>query len=61
MIRYVLKTERDVEILSKCRKLERAKLSKEDRESVRLIKSQLENDWRKPLIKKLDIIVKKYS
>ena len=37
------------------------KLNKEDKFLVRLIKTQLEYDWRKPLFKTLNQILKKYK
>ncbi len=52
--KYVLSTDEDYEILSKTKKLEKSKLDKSGMELVRLIKTQLELDWRKPLLKKLD-------
>lgn len=58
--KYLLPIERDYEILSKIKKLEKLKLSKEDRFIVDFIKTQLERDWRTPLIKELDKIAKKY-
>ena len=42
-------------------KLEKAKLSREDKEAVRLIKTQLEADWKKYLIKKLNRLLIKYK
>lgn len=59
--RYVLSVDRDFEILNKCKMLEVLKLPKESKELVRLIKSQLEDDWREPLIKSLDKLLKKYK
>ena len=34
------------------------KLAKEDKFIIKLIKTQLENDWRKPLLKTLDNLLK---
>ncbi len=61
MKKYVLKTKRDLEILNLCRKLEKSKLSKNDKDLVKLIKTQLEKDWRKYLIIKLEKLAKKYK
>ncbi len=58
--RYVLSEERDFEILSGCNELQQQKLSKNNREFINLIKSQLEEDWRTPLLAKLKQIEKKY-
>lgn len=46
---YVLKTKQDERILLACKRLEKMNLSKQDWHLVRLIKSQLIDDWRKPL------------
>lgn len=58
--RYVLSTDDDFEILAKCKQLEKLKLTKEDRFLVRLIKTQLEDDWRKTLLKAANLLLKKY-
>ena len=59
--KYVLATDVDFEVLDTCKKLEKLKLSKEDKELVALIKTQLKEDWRKPLVKKLNQVYKKYK
>lgn len=59
--KYILPTDEDYVILGKCKKLEKMELSKSDKELVKLIKSQLEDEWRKPLINKLDEILKRYK
>ncbi len=59
--KYLMPEERDWIILKKIKKLEEKKLSKEDKLLVKLIKTQLEKDWRKPLIIKLDKLSKKYK
>ena len=56
--KYVLKTKRDLEILNLCKNLEKFKLSHEERRIVKLIKSQLELDWRNTLLKELRILTK---
>jgi len=57
--KYAFVKEIDKEIILKIKKLERKKLSKEDKKMLKFIKSQMEFDWRKPLIKELEKIEKK--
>jgi hypothetical protein len=59
--RYVLSTDRDFEILGKCKELEKKKLAKRDRKLVECIKTQLTLDWRTPLLKVLNELLKKYK
>ncbi|MFA4945979.1 MAG: hypothetical protein WC607_00350 [Candidatus Micrarchaeia archaeon] len=59
--KYPLPTAIDVEILSKCKSLEKTNPSKQDAATIKLIKSQLEDDWRKPLLKELNRLSKKYG
>ena len=59
--KYVLSKEADFKILVKCKQLEKLKLNKYDIFLVKLIKTQLEQDWRKPLLKTLNQILKKYK
>ncbi len=59
--KYILAEKRDAEILAKCKALEKKRLSEKDRELVIFMKTQLEDDWRKPLLKKLNSILKKYE
>ena len=59
--KYILKTKRDLKILYLCKKLERLKLSKKDKILVALIKTQLEKNWRKYLLKRLNELLKKYK
>lgn len=58
--RYVLKEITDEEILTKCKILETTNLEKKDKSLVKLIKTQLENDWRTPLLAELERLLKKY-
>ena len=58
--KYVLSIDEDWEILSKIYQLEKKPLSEHDSELIRLIRSQLEDDWRKPLKEKLGKLLKKY-
>ena len=59
--KYLLPTDDDVKILNKCNELETLNLSKDDRELVEFIKTQLEKDWRTPLLEKLGTLLKKYK
>ena len=61
MKKYILKTKRDLDILNSCKKLEKLKLSKKDKDLVALIKTQLERNWRKHLLKELNKLLKKYN
>lgn len=58
---YVLSTDEDYKILSLCKKLETQALTQEDKDLVALIKSQLEHEWRRPLMKKLKELPKRYK
>lgn len=58
--KYVLSTDSDFIILNKCKKLEKKKLDKRDKQIINLIKNQLEEDWRTPLIKYLNKLLRKY-
>ncbi len=59
--KYVLLTDTDFEILGKCKQLEKVKLNKDDKFLVEIIKTQLEADWRKYLLKTLNKLMKKYK
>lgn len=48
--RLLLEEKRDYEILGMIYELENRKLKKEQKELVKFLKSQLEDDWRKPLL-----------
>lgn len=52
--RYIIDEKRDMIIYQKIKKLEKKKLSKEKKEMLKLIKTQLEGDWRKYLIQELN-------
>jgi len=56
--KYALPTKLDVDILIKIKKLEKKILNKEDKRMLRLIKTQLKKDWRKPLIEELNKLEK---
>ena len=51
---YVLNDKEDLVILAKIKLLEKNKLDNKDRETVKLIRTQLKKNWRLPLIKHLD-------
>ncbi|MBU2616435.1 MAG: hypothetical protein KKB79_00425 [Nanoarchaeota archaeon] len=51
----------DFAILNKIRELEKRKLSLRDKEVVKLIRTQLEKNWRAPLIEFLNKFLKKYE
>ena len=59
--RYAMKTELDLDILEKCKLLEKCELKKRDKSLVKLIKTQLLKDWRTPLVKELNRISKQYK
>ncbi|NQU82419.1 MAG: hypothetical protein HQ539_00520 [Parcubacteria group bacterium] len=59
--KYVLSTDIDFEILYKCNELKNLDLKSEDMDMVNLIKAQLEDDWRKPLVLKLNQFLRKYK
>lgn len=59
--KYALSTDTDFEILAKCKQLEKLNLSDDDRKQVRLIKTQLEDDWRGSLLELLKSLLRKYS
>ncbi|MBU0532160.1 hypothetical protein KKB44_01575 [Candidatus Micrarchaeota archaeon] len=59
--KYALPTDTDFEILTKCKQLERLDLTSEDKLLVKLIKTQLEENWRGHLLRKLNQLLKKYK
>lgn len=58
--KYLLSKEEDYKILAKARELESKQLTNEDKEIVRLVLTQLEEEWREPLLDKLNELLKKY-
>jgi hypothetical protein len=58
--RYVMPESRDFEILFKIKALEKKRPCQEDKRMIKLIRTQLEKDWRKPLIRELGRLGKKY-
>lgn len=59
--RYVFDELRDFQILDLCRKLEKLDLSSSDRKAVEMAKSQIEDDWRTPLLTYLQKLLTEYS
>ncbi|EKD79156.1 MAG: hypothetical protein ACD_41C00152G0007 [uncultured bacterium] len=59
--KYVLSTAKDYEILAKVKQLEKLNLNKDNKLLIKLIKSQLEQDWRKSLMRELDKLLHKYK
>jgi hypothetical protein len=58
---YVMKTKKDFIILSKIKELEKKKLNSKEKEAVRLMRTQLKEDWRSPLISYLNKLLSKYK
>ena len=59
--KYVMSTDEDYEILGKIKQLEKMKLEKEEEFLIAFIRTQLEHDWRRPLVQTLNKILQKYS
>lgn len=57
--KYVMPTSEDYEILKKVKQLEKLRLTKEEKNVVWLIKTQLEQKWRKYLLLALNKLLKK--
>jgi len=57
---YVMSHKRDYEILLLIKQIEKQKLTKQDKSLIRLIKTQLKKDWRTPLIKELNKLLRRY-
>ncbi|MBI2133797.1 hypothetical protein HYU11_03900 [Candidatus Woesearchaeota archaeon] len=58
--KYAMSTDEDYEILYKIKQLGKLKLNAADSHLVKLIRSQLEHDWRRPLIKEIERIMRRY-
>lgn len=58
---YLLPNDEDYEILSTLKVLEGKDLSEHDKEVVKLMKTQLKEDWRTPLLERLKQLTQKYS
>lgn len=59
--KLVLGEKRDYQILRIIYKLEKMKLDKEQKALVKFLKSQLEDDWRKPLLAYVNKLSKKFK
>ena len=59
--RYVFVEKRDYEILSKVYQLEKFNLTRNDKDLIKFIRTQLKKDWRSPVIKVLNRLLKKYN
>lgn len=59
--KYILSTDKDFEILGKCKQLEKLKLNKDDKLLVRTIRTQLEDDWRKYLLDILNKLMNRHK
>jgi len=57
--KYVLNDKNDLIILSKIKELEKRKLTEKDKEIIKIIRTQLEKEWRKPLINYLNKLLRK--
>jgi hypothetical protein len=57
--KYIIDNKKDLEIWNKIKKLEKKKLIMQELETIKLIKTQLQEDWRTPLIKYLNKLSKK--
>ncbi|MBU2616307.1 MAG: hypothetical protein KKC19_04345 [Nanoarchaeota archaeon] len=58
---YPMPKKEDFAILNKIRELEKRKLLLRDKEVVKLIRTQLEKNWRASLVKSLNKLLKKYE
>lgn len=59
--KYVMSTDEDYEILDKIKQLEKLMLKKEDRYFIKFLRTQLEHDWRKPILAELNKLLRKYK
>ncbi|MFH1365171.1 MAG: hypothetical protein ABIH28_01135 [archaeon] len=58
---YLIGEKRDLIIFNKIKELEKKGLNNQDKEVIKLIKTQLEKDWRKYLINYLKRLSTKYK
>ena len=58
---YILKDKEDLIILSKIRSLKNMNINNKDKEMIRLIKTQLKQNWRNPLINYLNNVIRRYK
>ena len=59
--RYALKEDRDYDILERIYSLETLSLAPEDAHIAQLIRTQLDHDWRTPLLAELDRLIARYG
>ena len=59
--KYVMSVDQDYEILKKVKQLEKLNLAKHEKFLIQFIRTQLEHDWRKWLIKELNRLLRKYK
>lgn len=59
--KYSLSTDQDYEILEMIHRLEAKSLSAEDAEIIEFVRTQLEDDWRTPIVEFLERMSKKYE
>jgi len=59
--KYLLKEKNDLVMLSKIKKLEKYQLNEKDKEIIKLIRTQLEKEWRIPLIRYLNKLSNRYK
>lgn len=59
--KYALKTTSDIKILAACKKLEKMRLAANDKATIKLIKTQLLHNWRKPLERQIRKLSGKYA
>jgi len=58
---YVLNDKKNISILSIIKKLESYNLNKQDKETIKLSRTQLKRDWQTPLINHLNKLLRKYK
>ena len=56
--RYVLKTKQDERIVEKIKRLEKKKLTKSQKKLVKFYRSQLKANWRDPLERFIDSMLR---
>jgi len=59
--KYLFLEKRDYVILNKIHQLEERSLSSQDRKLAIFLRTQLEQDWRTPLVRFLNTLLKKYK
>jgi hypothetical protein len=58
--KYILAKKEDYRILEMAYRLEKCRLSKYDKMLAKFVKSQLEDDWRTPLVRFTKLLLTKY-